>query len=120
MFAISKLVLLLSSALLPETISAKKFKLPDSTTDVPSKCAEISRDVGDDGALVFYDNTFNFENFNITEVIMFLQKLAKSPNGSKINRTFTEHIIKALMHAREEKLKQIGRASCRERVLRLV
>ena len=36
---------------------------------------------------------------------MFLQKLAKSPNGSKINRTFTEHIIKALMHAREEKLK---------------
>ena len=48
---------------------------------------------------------------------MFLQKLAKSPNGSKINRTFTEHIIKALMHAREEKLKlEIGRASCRERV----
>ena len=36
---------------------------------------------------------------------MFLQKLAKSSNGSKINRTFTEHIIKALMHAREEKLK---------------
>ena len=87
------------------TISAKKFKLPDSTTDVPSKSAEISRDVGDNGALVFDDNTFNFENCNITEVIMFLQKLAKSPNGSKINRTFTEHIIKALMHAREEKLK---------------
>ena len=36
---------------------------------------------------------------------MFLQKLAKSSNGSKINRTFTEHIIKALIHAREEKLK---------------
>ena len=87
------------------TISTKKFKLPDSTTDVPSKSAEISRDVGDNGALVFDDNTFNFENCNITEVIMFLQKLAKSPNGSKINRTFTEHIIKALMHAREEKLK---------------
>ena len=60
------------------------------------KSAEISRDVGDNGALVFYDNTFNFENCNITEVIMFLQKLAKSPSGSKINRTFTEHIIKAL------------------------
>ena len=36
---------------------------------------------------------------------MFLQKLAKSRNGSKINITFTKHIIKALMHAREEKLK---------------
>ena len=83
----------------------KKFKLPDSTNDVTSKCAEIFRDVGDNGALVFDDDTFNFENCNITEVIMFLQKFAKSPNGSKINRTFTEHIIKTLMHAREEKLK---------------
>ena len=36
---------------------------------------------------------------------MFLQKLAKSLNGSKMNRTFTGHITKALMHAREEKLK---------------
>ena len=87
------------------TISTKKFKLSDSTTDVPSKSAEISRNVRDNGALVFDDNTINFENCNITEVIMFLQKLAKSPNGSKISRTFTEHIIKALMHTREEKLK---------------
>ena len=87
------------------TISAKKFKLPDSTTVVPSKSAEIFRDVGDNGAFVFYDNNFDFENCNITEVIMFLQKLAKSPNSNKINRTFTKHIIKALMHAREEKLK---------------
>ena len=43
------------------TISAKKFKLPDSTTDVSSKCAKNSRDVGDNGALVFYDNTFNLK-----------------------------------------------------------
>ena len=63
------------------------------------------RDVGDNGAFVFYDKNFHFENCNITEVIMFLQKLANSPNGSKINRTFTEHVIKALMHARDEKLK---------------
>ena len=83
----------------------KSLKRPDSTTVVPSKCAEFFRDVGDNGAFVFYDNNFDFENCNITEVIMFLQNLAKSPNGSKINRTFTEHIIKALMHDREEKLK---------------
>ena len=70
------------------TISAKKFKLPESTTDVPSKSAEISRDVGDNGALIFDDNTFDFENCNITEVIMFLQKLAKSPNASNINMNF--------------------------------
>ena len=87
------------------TTSTKSFKLPDSTTFVPSKSAEIFRGVGDNCSIVFYDNNFNFENCNITEVIMFLQKLAKSPNASKINMAFTEHIIKALMHAREEKLK---------------
>ena len=41
------------------TISAKKFKLLDSTTVVPSKCAEIFKDVGDNGALVFYDNNLS-------------------------------------------------------------
>ena len=87
------------------TTSTKSFKLPDSTTFVPSKSAEIFRGVGDNCSIVFDDNNFNFENCNITEVIMFLQKLAKSPNASKINMAFTEHIIKALMHAREEKLK---------------
>ena len=60
------------------TISAKKFKLPESTTVVPSKCAEIFRDVGDNGAFVFYDNNFDFENCNITEVIMFLQKIGRA------------------------------------------
>ena len=67
--------------------------------------AAIFRGVGDNGSFAFDDNNLDFENCNILEVIMFLQNLAKSPNGSKMNRTFTEHIIKALMHAREEKLK---------------
>jgi hypothetical protein len=35
-----------------------------------------------------------------------LQKLAKSPNASAINLSFTEHITKVLMQAREEKLKR--------------
>ena len=37
---------------------------------------------------------------------MLLQNLAKSPKASEINMTFTKHIINALMHAREEKLKR--------------
>ena len=36
---------------------------------------------------------------------MFLQKLAKIPNASAINMTFTKHITNALMQVREEKLK---------------
>jgi hypothetical protein len=40
------------------------------------------------------------------EVILFLQKLALSPNVSSINIAFTNHITNALMKIREEKLKQ--------------
>ena len=36
---------------------------------------------------------------------MFLQKLAKSPNASTMNMTFTKHITNALLQVREEKLK---------------
>ena len=39
------------------------------------------------------------------KVIMFLQKLAKSPNASAINMDFTKHVANALMQVREEKLK---------------
>ena len=36
---------------------------------------------------------------------MFLQNLAKSPNASAMNMSFTKHITNALMKVREEKLK---------------
>ena len=45
-----------------------------------------------------------FDNCNLTEVIKFLQKLAKSLDASKLNIAFTKHITDALIKAREESL----------------
>jgi hypothetical protein len=42
----------------------------------------------------------------ISQVILFLQNLALSPNASSMNVAFTKHITNALMKIREEKLKQ--------------
>ena len=52
------------------------------------------------------NNDFDFDGCNISEVIMFLQNLAKNPNASAINMAFTKHITNALMQVREEKLKR--------------
>jgi hypothetical protein len=51
-------------------------------------------------------NDFNVDGCNISEVVLFLQKLALSPNASSINLAVTKHIMNALMQIREEKLKQ--------------
>ena len=42
---------------------------------------------------------------NISELIKFLQKLAKSPNASAMNMAFTKHITDALIKIKEEKMK---------------
>jgi hypothetical protein len=47
----------------------------------------------------------NFDNCNLSEVIQFLQKMAKDPHTSTLNMAFTEHITNALIKAREEKLR---------------
>jgi hypothetical protein len=60
--------------------------------------------MGDDSSISF--NDFDVDGCNISEVILFLQKLALSPNASSINIAFTNHITNALMKIREEKLKQ--------------
>jgi hypothetical protein len=62
--------------------------------------------VGDNGPNTFDSNDFDLDGCNISELIMFLQKLARSPNASVINMAFTKHITNALMQIREEKLKQ--------------
>jgi hypothetical protein len=49
-------------------------------------------------------NDFDVDGCNISEVILFLQKLALSPNASSINVAFIKHITNALMKIREEKL----------------
>jgi len=87
------------------TSVAKRLKLPENTETVPDKSAEIFRDVGDNGPITFDNNDFDFDGCNISEVIKFLQKLARSPNASAINMAFTKHITNALMQVREEKLK---------------
>ena len=47
----------------------------------------------------------DFDNCSLSEVIKFLQRMAKDPHTSTLNIAFTEHITNALIKAREEKLK---------------
>src|SRR4051812_33519182 len=48
---------------------------------------------------------FGINGCNVSEVIMFLQKLAKSPDASDMHVAFTKHITDALVKIKEEKLK---------------
>jgi hypothetical protein len=79
-------------------VSTPFAKLPKTT--------EIFRSMGDNGPPTFDSNDFDVDGCNISEVIMFLQKLARSPNASSMNMAFTNHITNALMQIRKEKLKQ--------------
>ena len=87
------------------TSHEKRLKLPKDTKTASDKGAEIFRTMGDPSSITFDDNDFDFDNCNISEVIMLLQKLAKIPNASGIRMAFTKHITNALMKIREEKLK---------------
>ena len=48
---------------------------------------------------------FDMDSCKIFEVIMFLQKLARSPDASDMHVAFTKHITDALVKIKEEKLK---------------
>ena len=87
------------------TTSAKRLKLPKTAETFSDKSAEIFQTIGNNGSTTIDNNDFDFDDCNISEVIMFLQKLARSPNASTINLAFTKHITNALLQAREEKLK---------------
>ena len=80
-------------------------KFPKITEIVSNKNDDIFRNTGDKGPIIFDNNELDFDDCNISEVIMFLQKLARSPNASAMNMAFTKHITNALMQVREEKLK---------------
>jgi hypothetical protein len=80
-------------------------KKPRTIKPVSDKCAEIFQSMGNNSPFTFDNNDFDFDSCNISEVIKFLQKLAKSPDASAMNIAFTQHIMNALMQAREEKLK---------------
>jgi hypothetical protein len=60
--------------------------------------------MGDDSSTTFKD--FDVDGCNISELILFLQKLARSPNASSMNVAFTKHITNALMQIIEDMLKQ--------------
>jgi hypothetical protein len=79
-------------------------KKPKIVKTFSQKSAEIFQSVGDDSSIFF--NDFDVDGCNISEVILFLQNLALSPNASTLNITFTNHITNALIKIREEKLKQ--------------
>jgi hypothetical protein len=79
-------------------------KNPKTAKTFSTKSAEIFRSMGDDSSISF--NDFDVDGCNISEVILFLQKLSLSPNASSMNVAFTKHITNALMQIREEKLKQ--------------
>jgi hypothetical protein len=77
---------------------------PKTAKTFSTKSAEIFRSMGDDSSTTF--NNFDVDGCNISEVILFLQTLALSPNASSMNVAFTKHITNALMQIREEKWKQ--------------
>jgi hypothetical protein len=79
-------------------------KKPKTAKTFSQKSAEIFKSVGDDISISF--NDFDVDGCNISEVILFLQKLALSPNASSLNIALTNDITNALMKIREEKLKQ--------------
>jgi hypothetical protein len=76
-------------------------KKPKIAKTFSQKSAEIFQSMGDDSSISF--NYFDVDGCNISEVILFLQKLALSPNASSLNMAFTNHITNALMKIREEK-----------------
>jgi hypothetical protein len=78
-------------------------KKPKTAKTFSQKSAEIFRSVGYDSSIYF--NNFDVDFCNISEVILFLQKLALTPNASSLNIAFTKHITDALMKIRDEKLK---------------
>jgi hypothetical protein len=80
------------------TPSAKK---PKTVKTFSTKSAKKFQSMGDDSSTSF--NDFNVHGCNISEVILFLQNLALSPNASSMNVAFTKHITNALMKIREEK-----------------
>jgi hypothetical protein len=79
-------------------------KKPKTTKTFSTKSAKIFQSMGDGSSISF--NDFDVDGCNISQVILFLQKLALSPNASSLNVAFTNYITNALMKIREEKLKQ--------------
>ena len=86
------------------TSSKKNPRKLESVKTVFERNAENVETLEKDDSTILDDNDIDFDNCNLTEVIKFLQKIAKTSNTSKINMAFTKHITDALIKAREERL----------------
>jgi hypothetical protein len=69
-------------------------KKPKAAKTFSQKSAEIFRSVGDDSSIYF--NDFDVDGCNISEFILFLQKLALSPNASSLNIAFTKPFLRTV------------------------
>jgi hypothetical protein len=87
-----------------EKIPTPCVKKPKTAETFSNKSVEIFRSMRDNSSTTF--NDFDVDGCNISKVVLFLQKLALSPNASSMNVAFTKHITNALMQIRQEKLKQ--------------
>jgi hypothetical protein len=83
-----------------EKIPTPCAKLPKTAKTFSNKTAKKFRSMGDNSSTTF--NDFDVDGCNISEVILFLQKLARSPNASSMNVAFTKHITNTLMQIRED------------------
>jgi hypothetical protein len=70
-------------------------KKPKTAKTFSPKSAKFFWSMADDSSNSF--NDFDADGCNISEVILFLQKLALSPNASSLNIAFANHITSALM-----------------------
>ena len=53
---------------------------------------------------IFYFKEFNYYNCSLIDFISLLQSVLNSPHAYNQNKTFTKHIIDAMMQSFEEKL----------------
>ena len=51
-----------------------------------------------------YYKDFNYDSCYLIECISLLQSMINSPNAYEQKKTFTKHIVEAMMKAHEEKL----------------
>jgi hypothetical protein len=74
-----------------EKIPTPCAKLPKTLETFSNKSAKKIQSMGDNSSTTF--NDFDVDGCNISEVILFFQKLALSPNANSMNVAFTKHII---------------------------
>src|SRR3954466_887786 len=79
--------------------------LPQTWEDVQALIIESNSNKEDDTTMLLNSDEIDFDNCSISEVVTFLQRMAKDPHTSTLNLAFTKHITNALIKAREEKVK---------------